>query len=446
MPILAIFSGLLLILGLLNPVHGNLAAYILGFAVFGFTSGIILGFWSLLSLVCGLIVAAVVLGASPMVIGGGLGGWVLARALVRLRLTAVAVLVLVAVFWATSFVTNGDLLKFLSRDLPLYTYNNDAGVIYKTYLLLAQDFNYYDAYRTAQLGRFAQPLVPGDIWGWRLPTLFLIWDVLPGSGGIPIYLLFLLGAAGTLVVAYLLAKRYLGQKLGLLAPYLVFPYFSFGARDQMIMATEWWAVMPFIAGVFFLVSRRSFWAIIFLTLTVLIREVYVVPIGVLLLWALFKKREAVGIFVIPLLAFLLLYVFHVSWVSGYIDAWGTLMMPRVVDSGWFFIQQTLSFASWEYLLFRLRPFLWFLVMATLGTVWLFARVKKREEAMILLLSFLPFIFFFWRFGTVPYNDYWGIIYVPQVIILAPLALLVAGGGEQSHYVESDSTSRGKPGK
>jgi NADH:ubiquinone oxidoreductase subunit H len=52
-----------------------------------------------------------------------------------------------------------------------------------------------------------------------------------------------------------------------------------------------------------------------------------------------------------------------------------------------------------------------------------ARNGQKKEGLFWLLSFLPFPIAFLRFGTVPYNDYWGVIYVPIAIILAPLSLL-----------------------
>lgn len=423
-----VICGLLLILGLINPVSGNTVDLFLGFFIFGFAAGIAIPSWVL---ALGLAVATGTIGGNPLTILGAVVGWVLAQVLVKFRLVGkVSLLVLVVTFLVTSFATNRELVAYLSRDLPLYTYNNDPGVLYKTYLLLSGDMNYYDAYRTAQLGRFEQPLVPGDIWGWRLPTIFFLWRLLPGTSGISIYILYLALAACVLYVAYLIAVRYLGSRLGILAPYLLFPYLHFGARDQMFLETEWWGVFLFIIGLFFLIGGRYFWAIVFLSLTVLVREVYVLPLVLMFTFALIKRRGMLAVFAIPLSAFGVLYLFHIIWTSYYIDAWGTLKSARVLESGWFFVQQTLAFASWEYLFFNFRPFLIFLVLAAFGLISLYMR-RSKEEAIIWALAALSFPLSFLRFGTVPYNDYWGIIYVPLVLILAPLALLAFGGGEQS---------------
>lgn len=429
MLLVRVVSVILLLLGLLAPVANNLADIFLGFLLFGFASGVVLGVGlGLLVLPAGWALYVLLAGFKAQIIWGALGGLLLALVLARLRVVGdaglkISIAVVVLVFLASVLATNGELVRFLSRDLPLYTYNNDPGVIYKTYLLLESDFNYYDAYKTAQLGRFEQQIIPGDIWGWRLPTIFLIWKMLPGTGGLAVYYFFLVLAALALFCAYKIGSRYLGEKLGLLSAYLVFPYFHFAARDQMFLETEWWAVIFFIFGVFLLVRQVYFWAILLFSLTVLVREIYILPLGLMLAWSLWKKREAVGVFLIPILAFAIFYFFHILWVSDYINAWGTLLAPRTVDGSLFLIQQTLAFASWEYLLFRLRPFLLFLVAATAGVTFLVKHKKLREEGVFWLLAFLPFPIAFLRFGTVPYNDYWGIIYMPLVLILSALALL-----------------------
>lgn len=121
------------------------------------------------------------------------------------------------------------------------------------------------------------------------------------------------------------------------------------------------------------------------------------------------------------MAFFVLLFYHVLSLNSYIDAWHTLFATRIVSSGVFFVEQTLSFGSWEYLLFAARPFILFLVLA-IGGCWYIYRSGRKDEAWIWTLAFLSFPVAFMRFGTVPYNDYWGIMYMPIVLILAPIFL------------------------
>lgn len=423
-----IFSVVLfLILGLLNPVNYNSLDIGVGFFVFGFSSYSVLKFAKRIGITVSLaiiawLIYAAVLEFSFLIVYWSLFGILVAFLLEKLKvLKAVAIWILIVFFLLSAWMTSGELRKFLVADLALDTYNNDPGVFLKTYFLVHQGVFYYDAFRTAQLGRFAQKIFPGDIWGWRMPTIFEIWKLLPGSSGLSIYFLFLGIASSLLLVAFKVGQMFLGDSLGFLSAYLLFPYLHFAARDQMFLETEWWAVALFIFSMYFLIIKKYFGATVFLSLTLMIREVYVLPVVLMLIYFFFKKRRLVPIFFIPLASFGALFFLHMRWLRLYIDVWGTLFSPRVVSDGLFFVQQTLAFGSWEYLLFPFRPLAIFTTAATLGCLYLL-RTSRREEGVIWLLAFLPFPLVFLRFGTLPYNDYWGIIYAPLAIILAPLLL------------------------
>lgn len=422
----ALGSIFFLILGLLNPVGGNNLDIFLGFFIFSFCAYTIFGQnrrnLLLATLALGWFVFYQTKGLSPTVAWGSLVGSALAILLDKLNLVKkLAIWVLIGTFLLAALATGGELRKFLGSDLVIGTYNNDPGILFKTYLLMEQDTDYYDAFKTAQLGRFGLQTVSGDIWGWRMPTIFYIWKLVPGNGGLSIYFLYLVLASILLFAAFKIGQRYLDFPISILPSYLIFPYLHFGARDQMFLETEWWSMFLFIAGLYFLISRKLFIATVFLSLTVLVREVYILPIGLLLSFAIFKNKRLAPVFLIAIGAFLIFFLYHVYRVNFYIDAWGTLFSPRTIENGLFFVQQTLAFASWEYLFFNLRPFTFFLAAAIAGC-WFLIKKGREEEGIIWLLAFLPFPVSFLRFGSVPYNDYWGLIYVPLAIILAPIVL------------------------
>lgn len=415
-----------LLFGLLNPASDNKLDTFLGFFLFVFCAYTVLGQnrrnLLLATLALGWFVFYQTKGLSPTVAWGSLVGSALAILLDKLNLVKkLAIWVLIGTFLLAALATGGELRKFLGSDLVIGTYNNDPGILFKTYLLMEQNTDYYDAFKTAQLGRFGQQVVSHDVWGWRLPTIFYIWKLVPGSGGLSIYFLYLVLASILLFAAFKIGQRYLDFPISILPSYLIFPYLHFGARDQMFLETEWWSMFLFIASLYFLVWRKLFWATVLLSLTVLVREVYILPIGLLFIFTIVKKRRLAPVFLIALGAFLIFFLYHVYRVNFYIDAWSTLFSPRTVDNGLFFVQQTLAFASWEYLFYQLRPFALFLAAATAGC-WFLIKRRRKEEGIIWLLAFLPFPVSFLRFGSVPYNDYWGLIYVPLGIILAPIVL------------------------
>jgi len=329
----------------------------------------------------------------------------------------IALIFLILVYLANSWFISGDLRFFLTHDIP---YNNDPGVLLATYKSVENGRDYYESYKQAQLGRFSQSIIPGDIWGWRLPTIFYIWKIMPG-GTLSIYVLYLILAATVLYVAFLINRMFLPENLALLSPYLIFPYLHFAARDQMLLETEWWATFLFIISIYLLNKKKLFLTTVFLSLTLMVRELFILPVGLMLVFSILKNKRLAPVFLIPLCGFLILFVYHIWRVSRYIDATGTLFTARLISNGVFFVQQTFAFASWEYLLYQIRPLALLAILAIVGTLNLI-RTKKYFEGIILSLALLPFPISFLRFGTVPYNDYWGIVYVPLAIILSPLFL------------------------
>lgn len=307
----------------------------------------------------------------------------------------------------------------LSRDLPLFTYNNDEMAYLKVVKLMKRNIEYYDASRIAFMGKFGSHVVAGDVWGWRLPTIFEIWRFIPGSG-IGIYLLYLTLACGMLYSAFFIGKRYLGENMAILPAYLLFPYLHFAARDQILLLTEWWA-MPFVIfALLFFVKKRNFLAILALSLAVLIREVYIVPIFLIFAFYASRFNKKAIIFLIPLVSFLTIYLYHIVALSSYIDSWHMIFSTRTVSSGTSFLNETLAFGSWEYVFYKYRVFLIFLVLAVLALFYIYRRIS-REEAIIWLISALSLPVLFVKFGVGPYHDYWGIMYMPIVLILAPIA-------------------------
>ena len=417
-----------LLLGILNPAKGNLADLFIGFFIFGFCTHSVLNRYnnrlivSLFLVFASWVIFDYIKGFAFIVIFASLAGIFLALFLEKLKYAQkLTIWILIGVFLIDASLISKELREFLRRDLPQYTYNNDPSVFLRTYQLMEHDIGYYESFKTAMLGRFDNQIFPQDIWGWRLPTLFLIWKLIPGKYGLSIYILFVTLASLILLTAFNIGKKYLGFPLGLLSSYLIFPYLHYGARDQMFLETEWWSVFLFIFGLYFLLENKNIWAMLFFTLTVLIRELYVLPLGLMMVYSLFRERKLLPIFVIPLFSFSILFIYHAYRVNYYIPSRETIIALRTVSDGLLFVQQTLSFASWEYLLFDVRPFSVLLLTATIGCLFLI-KTKYKLDGKILLIAYLPFPIAFLRFGTLPYNDYWGILYVPLTIISAPMIL------------------------
>ncbi|OGE12683.1 hypothetical protein A2305_01065 [Candidatus Curtissbacteria bacterium RIFOXYB2_FULL_41_10] len=423
-----LLTAIFLLMGILNPVNNNSVDLSIGFFTFGFASFLILDFkfkpWSvILFSVSGSMIFWLIKDFNYLTFLSSTCGILAAFLINRFRLVNFAIWVLIISFLLASWFTSKNLRTILDSDLSGYAYNNDPGTFLKTYFLIERNVNYYDAYQQAFLGRFGSSIIPSDIWGWRLPTSFMLWKFLPGSSALSIYYLYLMLAASVLYVSFKIGSHYLGSISGLLSSYLIFPYLHYGARDIMFLITEWWSISFFILGIYFLIYRKLFLAILLFSLTLMTREIYILPLGLMFIYAFLLKRRIVPVFAIPIAAFSLLFFYHISRVNLYIDAWQTLFTPRTVTDGLFFIQQTLAFASGEYLFYYFRPFSIFLLFAIVGSLILTRMRGFRENGVIWILAYLPFPVSYLRFGTLPFNDYWGIMYVPLVIILTPVSLM-----------------------
>ena len=420
-----LFLVILLLLGLLKPASDSLIDLFIGFFIFSLVSYVVLQQKRLiisLVFIIAWIIFSVIQGFELIIIYGSLAGLATAILFEKYKFLKIsAIFLLIFLYLISSWLNSENLRAILTQDLSKFAYNNDPGLYLKTYYFMGQKLDYYESYKMAFLNRFETQIIPKDVWSWRMPTLFVIWQLMPGKYGLSIYYLFLLFASLVLYTAYKIGKKYLGVSLAILPAYLIFPYLHFAARDQMFLITEWWSMSLFVFGVYLLTTHKFFWATLVFSLTLMIRELYTLPIALMLIYSFFARRKIVSVYIIPLFAFLVLFFSHVYRLSFYIDSWGTIFSPRIVSDGLFFIQQTLAFGSWEYLLFQLRPFLFFFFASIVGCLYIL-RKTNREESILWILGYLPFILAFLRFGQTPFNDYWGIVYVRITLILAPLSL------------------------
>ena len=197
----------------------------------------------------------------------------------------------------------------------------------------------------------------------------------------------------------------------------------------MFLETEWWSMIPFMLGAYMLVQKKYVWTAILLTFTILIRETYLAPLGLYLLYGVMFERKVIVPILLSIAIFGLFFVYHIVQVNALINVWSTVLKPRVTPEGLFLIKQTLAFGSWEYLAVRFRPFLFVVSLAVVGCFSVYRWVSRRE-GIIWLLSFLPFPILFIKFGTVPYNDYWGVLYMPIALLLCPLSLTFLSHGHR----------------
>lgn len=330
----------------------------------------------------------------------------------------------ILIFIFTSVINSGDLRRSISFEPAAETYFRDYFSFLKVFYLVERGYDYYPAHVKAHHEDARFDYVPQQIWGWRLPTYAYLWAAFPGSGGVSIYIFFIVLSSMALFFSYEIAKIFIDKNLSVLSPYLIFPYFHFAARDVAFLEMEWWSVCFMILGIYYFIRKKLLLATLLLIMTVLVRETFVIPMILIAIISLASKRFkhffylfSVGIIFIGFL------IFHFLMVTEYIPRSIKSLEPRDHPIGLFFLQQTFSYGSWEYLLFNLRPFLLLSLLNLISGTILFIRKRFSFELTVLLISAFSLLIAALKIGTPPFDDYWGAAFVPLILITTPIVLL-----------------------
>lgn len=324
---------------------------------------------------------------------------------------------------------DGRPVRQIVKQEPIFDhYTTDMKGYLKTYFLIEKGMPFYQAYAIGEKGDAFVDSYPGEIWGWKTPFLFYLWKIFPGQDGRTIYWLFVTLILSIPLFSYLIAKQLVGNNLASLSPFLIWPYFLLPLKEMTFIQVEWWGLIFFLLGFYFLLNNRIFWAGLFFTLTLFSRELLAVHLfflgAVLLLSG--SKKAIRSIFAPFLLIFLFYILIHIPNIKNYenlsiLDSWWRKGGATVA---WHNVRNTLAFNSWQYLLFNFFPFRISLIFSLLGLVFLYMR-RKIKKYLLSMASFLPFFLFQFKPGIMGLqHDYWGIYYVPLTLLFLPTAVKV----------------------
>jgi len=333
----------------------------------------------------------------------------------------IIILPILVAFLITSIINSSDLRDFLSVNPREHEYTYDMGLYLKTYYLMKDGaWNYYQAHANAfnDHAVFGLGNLPTDVWGWRLPTLFYLWSIIPISNGVVIWWMFIGFCLLTFLAVYEITRLTLSKEksyLAILAPYLFFPYLHFAARDWTMLQVEWWAVMIMIWGIYFYLKKKKLWSIVFFSLAMITRELLLIPFLILVFLAwLFKKRE-LKYFLIPVIVFIIFLIGHTLFVSQQVILIKGLSKYhfRLHGDGKSLLLTTLAFGSWEYLFYNLRLFTLMLGLVVIG----FLRQITWRKTVVTASLILPLSYLL--IGTSQWNHVWGVLYVPFIFLGLP---------------------------
>ncbi|MDD5029502.1 MAG: hypothetical protein PHH58_08395 [Rhodoferax sp.] len=325
--------------------------------------------------------------------------------------------------------TPGDRDYFLS-----FFYQTQAGV------------PYYDAviatYKADAMGEFR---LPNGVPGYRLPTLFALWQLLPAQGSalVPAFLLFATLAVGS---AYAIGAQLANGRAGLLSALLVAAAYLNISTSSYVVFVDGWAMAITLAGLALLVAAQQratsglLWAAMaVLLLAASMREILLYPILLgMASVALLPRAQwwhALRPWLVALALFALIYTTHILAIDGRVDKSGSVGFWLNGSLGHLlatlrFFDQLIGGAPW---------FVPLLVLSGLAGAARVMQTQRQLGALLVAAVLVPHLTFL-LFGSAGRDlitgavpGYWAMLVQPLALALAPVAWVQLG---QPHKLDS----------
>lgn len=343
----------------------------------------------------------------------------------KTSLLLVLITILIILVFVLFFQLNRNV--FLTEP-KLGSYRSDEMIFLKTFYLMEEGEEYYKAFEIANEGDMRGKVMTNDVFTWRLPALFYFWKF-TASTGKQILANFWILVFLSLISSYFLLRKFLNPWLALAGPILLMPYFADAfVYKTSFLFTEWWAWFFGIFGLTFFVYQKKLPAWIFFLLAVFTRELMIIPIiGFLLISFLFKKNRI--FFLSIVFCFFILLFFHQRAVCAILELsvannFSNLAFGRIHNFNKPVFFKMISFSFRQFPLVKYKSH--FLIFATAFFSLVLNLYKNYNSKNITiyyfliygwsLVSILPFI------SSSRYNDYWGILFMPTLILMIPLIL------------------------
>lgn len=303
-------------------------------------------------------------------------------------------------------------------------YRSDEFIFLRTFYLVKEGVNYYKAFNDSIQNDSRGGSLTKDTLTWRLPTVTYLWCIFANSG-FGIGILFIIFSSFSLLAAYKISRKISNNViLVMISPILLIPYFFDAFYYQTsFLFTEWWGLFFFIFGLATLLYDKKNMAIIFFALSILSRELFLIPILAMTLVSFAFKTNRL-IFLKILLIFALCYAVHFLNVQKQ-DVASAARVPwtRIHSFNLLQFQRETAFSMRQYPLLKLHlPFLW--ISFTIITLILQIFINRKNKQLTISLAYLACSFIpltiLTPFIGVIYNDYWGILFMPLVITLSPV--------------------------
>jgi hypothetical protein len=308
------------------------------------------------------------------------------------------------------------------------TYAFDGAIYLKTYYHMTRGMTYYEAMSLAfqQDQRFKTN--PGEVLGYRLPTLFYLWKLLLPRGALWLNYGLIALTIFVIVSAFFIASRFLKPPLALVSPIFISTYFVNAGTTHWFSFAEFWGVAFCIIGinVYFLSSHKNLsrmetplvaLSMCLVLFAALIREQLVMIPFIMMISELFgDKKSRALLWLIPIIVFVAALFIHYYQVKPLVGK------TTVNVSIWFSLKPKfrylLEIMRFNCELFLYYPYISFFAVgaAIIGSL---KTLSTKNKVMLSSLVVLPLIVF----TFISSGKYWGALVMPFAFLLAPFIML-----------------------
>lgn len=294
---------------------------------------------------------------------------------------------------------------------------------------------YYDAYaRVYQSDPLGEFRLPNGVPGYRLPTLFYLWQMLPADGAV-LPLAFLVFATLAVCSAFAIGAQLAPPRLAVLGALMVAAAYLTISTSSFVVFVDGWAMAITLAGMALFVaslrkdSRLLLWAAVdVMLLAASVREILLYPMLLAGASVLLLPKEKWVKEAWPWLAgfagFCVIYALHVAAIAGRVDKSGSVGFW--LNGGVAHLVATQRF--FEQLFGGAPLFVPVLVAAGLVGALLTVRSHRRLGVFLTACVLIPHVTFLFFgsagrdmiTGAVP--GYWAMLVVPMALALAPVAI------------------------
>lgn len=266
-----------------------------------------------------------------------------------------------------------------------------------------------------------------DIFTWRLPTIFYFWKLFAPQAQFIIYWYWFFGFI-SLICSYYLLHKFLPFKYSILGPILLLPYLG-GVLNYptSFLFTEWWAVFFFIIGLTLLIYKKNLPAWWWLFLTICTRELMIIPILFFLIYSLLKRTNRL-FFLSLVIMFIAVYLLHEQSITKLIPAISNLetfnsFSGRIHGFNKEIFLKMISFSMYKYPLVEFKSHFGLIILAFISSLKLVINKLNNVNINFLLLAGWGMAGIFPFINSSRYNDYWGILFMPLILLIIPLLFL-----------------------